>query len=100
MRVVILACLMLAGCGLSPDYTQWSAEQLAAHRAPAAAATKQREQYAASPSGQADLGCRAKTQFAMAGWRQRSILDLEGAARANQMHASCMDYWRQTGRLP
>jgi hypothetical protein len=92
MRIIIVAAALLAGCATPEQQAQWQMER-------DIEATK-RAVYRSSPAGQADLGCQAKTQFAMAGWRARSILDLEGTARANQMHATCMDYWRRTGQLP
>jgi hypothetical protein len=101
MRTIILACVLLAGCGPGQFYSQERiAERMEAGRRERAAQAQAEAAYASSPMGQADLGCQTKTQFAMAGWRARSILDLEGTARANQMHASCMEYWRRTGQLP
>lgn len=101
MRISIVAAVALvAGC--APDYftpEAISARAEVAQQARERAVTEQHA-YINSPAGQADLGCRTKTQFAMAGWRSRSFLDLEGTARANQMHASCMDYWRRTGQMP
>jgi outer membrane murein-binding lipoprotein Lpp len=101
MRIVILVTMLLAGCAPGQFYSpERIAERVEAGRRQQAAQAQAEAAYANSELGRADLGCRAKTQFAMAGWQARSILDLEGTARANQMHASCMDYWRQTGRLP
>lgn len=93
MRIVVLACLLLAGCGQSLDQRERAAALRAELTASEAA-------YANSDTGRADLGCRTKTQFAMAGHQSRSFLDLEGTAKANQMHASCMEYWRRTGQMP
>lgn len=92
MRAIIVACVLLAGCGTPEQRAQWQARQEWEAR--------QRAAYESSPEGRADLGCRTKTQFAMAGHRASSILDLEGMAKSNQMHASCMDYWRRTGQMP
>ena len=92
MRAVVMACVLLAGCATPEQQAQWQARRELEAR--------QRADYETSAEGRADLGCRTKTQFAMAGHRPRSFLDLEGAAKGNQMHASCMQYWRQTGKLP
>lgn len=92
MRLVIVVCVLLAGCMSPEQRTQWQAQQESDAR--------YRALYESSPMGIADAGCRTKTQFAMAGHRASSILDLEGSAKANQMHASCMEYWRRTGQMP
>ena len=100
MRLVVLACVLLAGCGPSPQWTEMSRAQLAEKRAKAVAAVSQAEAYNSTPTGIAALGCQTKTQFAMAGHRPSSFLDLVGDAKANQMHGSCMEYWRRTGKMP
>jgi PAS domain-containing protein len=92
MRALIVACVALAGCMSPEQRAQWQAQRQSEARYQAL--------YASSPMGIADAGCRTKTQFAMAGHRPSSILDLEGTAKANQMHASCMEYWRRTGQFP
>lgn len=90
MRIVIVACVLLAGCGeFWKDVRQREQAERAAERA-----------YLQTPEGAAYVGCQTKTQFAMAGHRARSILDLEGMAKSNQMHGSCMEYWRRTGQMP
>lgn len=86
MRLVVLACALLAGCGQSPEWRE------ALQRRDAA--------YNASPDGAADMNCQTKVQFAMAGHHSRTFLDLEGTAKANQRHAQCMEYWRRTGQMP
>lgn len=92
MRAIIVACVLLAGCGTPEQRAQWQAsrEWEAGRRAV----------YESSPEGRADANCQTKAQFAMAGHVQRSFLDLEGMAKGNQLHASCMDYWRRTGQMP
>jgi hypothetical protein len=85
MRAIIVACLMLAGCA-QPDGESSAAVWREANRD--------------TPAGRADIGCRSKVQFALAGMQRTSFLDLERDARANQLHATCMDYWRRTGQLP
>lgn len=100
MRYLIVLAL-LTGCGPGQFYSpERIAERVEAGRKQRAWEAEREMAYQSSPEGQADLGCRTKTQFAMAGHVQRSFLDLEGMAKANQMHASCMAYWRQTGQLP
>ena len=89
--IFVVACLAVTGC---------SAEQMAAYRAVEIERESQRNAYNSSPTGIAALGCQTKTQFAMAGHRPSSFLDLVGDAKANQMHGSCMEYWRRTGRMP
>lgn len=100
MRLMIVAAaVLLAGCatqGPAAPRPMTEAER-GAERAYAIYADRAERQ---SGTKQAEIGCRAKTQFAMAGWQARSILDLEGSARANQMHATCMDYWTRTGQMP
>jgi len=99
MRAMVLVAVALAGCatqGIAPAQRMTEVER-EAQRAYAIYSDREERR---SGTKQADLGCRTKTQFAMAGWQARSILDLEGTARANQMHARCMDYWRSTGQMP
>jgi len=101
MRWLVVGLVVLAGCGPGEYFSpERMAERREGNAINARLAAQREAAYADSNEGRADLGCRTKTQFAMAGWRARSILDLEGTARANQMHASCMDYWRRTGQMP
>ena len=87
MRIEIIAAVALvAGCGPSPEWRDALARRDAA--------------YNASPQGAADEACKTKVQFAMAGHHSRTFLDLEGTAKANQLHASCLEYWRRTGQMP
>jgi len=97
MRLAIVACLVLAGCAAEIAETpeervrRWdreAQEQIA------------RDAHSMSPQGRAEANCRTRVQFAMAGFRDRSILGLEAMARGNQLHAECMDYWRRTGQMP
>jgi hypothetical protein len=86
MRIfVVFGLVLLAGCA-TPEMRE-------------AQALRQAE-YMASPAYPADLSCRTKVQFAMAGFHDRSILGLESMSRANHLHAQCMDYWRRTGQMP
>jgi hypothetical protein len=88
MRAVIVACVMLAGCGEAP-YGHTAQQQ-----------ERYREANANTPAGRADILCRSRTQFAMAGWQSRRVLDIEGAARGGQLYETCMDTWRRTGQIP
>ena len=101
MRYLIVVLVLLTGCGpgefLSPERRAERREAAARQRAGEIAAE---QAYMRSELGQADLGCRFRTNAAMQGWRARSILDLEGTARASQLHDQCMQYWRLTGKLP
>ncbi len=94
MRFVVLACVVLAGCGpgqfYSPERINQRIQQGAAERA----------QYAASPIGQAEATCEMKVSFAMAGNPIRHSLDVAGVVRQQQMQAQCMDYWQRTGQFP
>lgn len=102
MRALVLGgMLILAGCGPGQFYSaERIAERVEAGRQQRIAEAAREQAYANSDAGRADLGCRTKTQFAMAGHRPSSLIDLEGAAKSNQMHASCMEYWRRTGKMP
>lgn len=101
MRVgVVVVAVLLAGCGLSPEWNAWREKRQAERQRQEAAEFYDRLVLERSPEGQATLGCQFKTNAAMQGWRARSILDLEGTARANQLMEQCMSYWRQTGHLP
>jgi hypothetical protein len=92
MRLAIVACLVLAGC--------MSAEQREAHRQWERDKAAAQAAWAQTPEGQAEANCRTRVQFAMAGFRDPTILGLNAAARGNQLHAECMDYWRRTGQMP
>ena len=90
MRIAIIAAVALvAGCATESERGQQRAYEIYARKA-----------YASSQDGRADEACKTKVQFAMAGYRARTITDLEGTARANQLHASCLEYWRRTGQMP
>lgn len=94
MRYLFLAALVLTGCAAeTPEQrlARWDEE---ARRQ--IAIDMQRN----SPEGRADLSCRARVQFALAGMARTSFLDLERDARANQLHGTCMEHWRRTGQIP
>lgn len=90
MRIVVLACVALTGCSgyLEHVRERQQAQQAAEHA------------YLQTPQGAAHVACQTKVQFAMAGYHDPSFTGLEGMARANQLHASCMDFWRRTGQMP
>jgi hypothetical protein len=90
MRIfVVFGLVLLAGCSTQAEREAHKAHQIYAQRA-----------FASSQAGGADQSCTTKVQFAMAGYRERGVLGLETMARANQLHAQCMDYWRRTGQMP
>lgn len=92
MRYLFVVAVLLAGC-MSP-------EQRAERERDARNYALAQQHYLQSPAGQADANCRTKVQFAMGGYRDPSFTGLEGMARANQLHAECMAYWRRTGQMP
>jgi hypothetical protein len=95
MRIMMMAVLaLLAGCGPGQFYSpERMAERVRAGEA-------ERNAYQQSPSGQAEMSCATKVQFAMAGNPIRGGLDVAGVVRQQQMQAQCMDYWRRTGQMP
>lgn len=90
--LVIVGVVAVGGCSTPEQQAERALIEQNAWRA--------RQYRLATPEGQADENCKAKVQFAMASYQARTFLDLEGMARANQMHASCLDYWRRTGQMP
>jgi|GEM_PF-6244554 len=93
MRLVVLACLAVTGCG-------FSAEQLAEQKTHREFYARLNAVYDRTEEGQANANCRTKVQFSLASLPRTSFLDLERDARANQLHTECLLFWRRTGRMP
>lgn len=91
MRYVIVLAALLTGCSAE----RWSEMHRQQRQREA-----EHQTYLQSPEGAAFQGCQFRVNAAMQGWRARSILDLEGTARGNQLMEQCMAYWRQTRQLP
>jgi hypothetical protein len=101
VRLLVVTCLLLAGCGQGQFFSpEKIAERQAIDARLRTIEASNQARYAASPQGQAQANCRTKVQFAMAAHRPSSIVDLEGFARSEQLMQGCMDYWQRTGQMP
>lgn len=101
MRGSIVVAVLLTGCGQGQFFSpEKIAERREAYWQEQAREAARQAAFNASPEGIAFQGCQFRANAAMQGWRARSILDLEGTARGNQLMDQCMNYWRRTGQLP
>lgn len=101
MRIFLLSVLVvLAGCGLSPEWNEWRERRIEAAAEQRRAEEWREIAYRNSPTGQAEQTCATRVQFVMAANPIRNSLDVAGVVRQQQLQAACMEHWRRTGQFP